>query len=351
MQSNHSKITTTPEKETSLVQGPLVIGRSLPNITDQSIVTDCSHLTKNEIKTRIDYLNFNIEGLETKDFTNLKNLISNWLNRLSITAITDKPNLKHYHDGQLLFNQNNNCGAIKWNVIKSIFRLELNGFGCACISTDNDYFNLIATIAKDFRVVIRRLDIAVDDFAGKYGIRFVQQAYCKHLYHSKNGLKPKYELKKNSGGRTIIIGSMKSNKHLISYEKGKQKNFEQSHVLYRWVRHEVRLSGTKDYVIPLEAIFNPDKFFVGAYERAHKRIIKNCPARGIKREYIVITDNNLNRKIASARRQYGPTVQLAVDRLGEKVTLNKLSREGKKHQGYPSFISDDDLINMPYRMT
>jgi DNA relaxase NicK len=351
MLSNYSKITTTPEKETLQDQVPLSTGRSLPNDTDQSLVTDCSHLTKNEVKTRIDYLIINIEGLVVKDFIDLKCLILNWLSRLSIIAIKDKPNLTHYPDGQLLFSVNTSCGAIKWNAAKSIFRLELNGFGCACISADSDYFNIVDAIHSHFNVVIRRLDIAADDFSGKYGIRFVQQAYCKRLYHSKNGLKPKYSLKKNEGGRTITIGSMNSNKHLIVYEKGKENGYVKSDELYYWVRHEARFTGTKDYVIPLEAIFNPDSFFVGAYKRAHKRIIKNCSPRCIKREYIALTDNNLNRKMASARRQYGPTIQLAVDRLGEKIALKVLSRNGKKHQGYPNFISSDDLVNMPYSRT
>lgn len=358
--SNSSKIITMSLEDTIKAQKPDATLGSTPNNIDQTIVTDCSHLTEMNIKSRVDYLIINFEEDNINEFDFIKSTILTWLQCIGIVLSGSKPHLaqnrslNHFYDGRLLVVNSPNsqvCGAIKWNENKSIFRVELSGRACERINTYHDYFFVIQDLADNHKAIVRRLDIAVDDFTGKYDIRSVQQAISKGLYNSQTGQKPLYTPIKKSNERTILIGSNKSSRSMCIYEKGKQMGLSSDHPYYlRRTRHELRLLGRKNFVIPVEVIFQPDDYFVWAYPRAHARIIKNTTPRCIKREVIERVDTSLDKKLKYARRQIGPSIFLAQQRLTDNDIINAMSREGLcNQQSYPDFITANDLALLPYK--
>lgn len=355
-----SKIITMSLEDTIKTQVPYSTLGSTPNNTDQTVVTDCSYLTDNNLKARIDYAIINFEVDNINEFNFVKSSILAWFQCNGIATSRSKPQLgqtksfNHFSDGQLLVESSHHgriCGAIKWNTQKSIFRLELSGRACNRINTHDDYFFIIQDLAKHHKIVIRRLDIAVDDFTGKYGIRFVQQAASKGLYNGKTGDGPTYTTIKKGNERTIRIGSNKSFLSMCIYEKGKQMGLPVDHPDYlKRVRHELRMNGTKEHPIPVDALFFPDKYFVGAYPRVHRRIIKNTEPRCIKREVVEETDISLDKKLKYAKRQIGPSVFLAQQRLTDSEIVNVMSRQRVNNQStYPDFITASDLALLPYK--
>ena len=358
--SLNSKIITLSLEDTLNTQKPDVTVGSTPNNIDQTIVTDCSYLTSNNIKSRVDYAIINFEVGSINEFDFIKSSILTWLQYIGIAPSSSKPHLgqnrslNHFNDGRLLIVNSPNsqiCGAIKWNNSKSIFRVELSGRSCDRINTHDDYFFVIQDLAKNHKAIIRRLDIAVDDFTGKYDIRSVQQAVSKGLYNSKTGQKPLYTPIKKGNERTIQIGSHKSSRSMCVYEKGKQMGLASDDPNYvECTRHELRFLGRKNFVIPVEALFQSDDYFVWAYPRAHNRIIENTTPRCIKREVIEQLDASLDKKLKYARRQIGPSIFLAQQRLTNNEIINAMSREGLcNQQSYPDFITANDLALLPYK--
>lgn len=357
---SNSKITTMSLEDTVRTQEPYSTLRATPNNTDQTVVTDCSYLTDNNFKARIDYVIINFEVDNINEFNSVKSSILAWFQCNGIVPSCSKPHLgqakslNHFNDGQLLVERShhgNICGAIKWNTLKTIFRLELSGRACNRINTHDDYFFIIQGLAKHHKAVIRRLDIAVDDFTGKYGIRFVQQAVSSGLYNSSTGQKPHYTPIKKGNERTLLIGSNKSFLSMCVYEKGKQMGLPANHPDFlKRVRHELRMNGTIKHPIPIDALFHPDNYFVGAYPRVHRRIIKNTTPRCIKREVVEETDISLDKKLKYARRQIGPSVFLAQQRLTDSEIVSAISRQRVSNQSaYPDFITANDLALLPYK--
>ena len=355
----NSKIITTPLEDTISAQKPDITLGSTPNNIDQTIVTDCNYLSEMNIKSRVDYVIVNFEVDSINEFDVIKSTIVPWLQCTGIVPSCSKPHLgqnrslNHFSDGQLLVSSNpisQVCGAIKWNQNKSIFRVELSGRACERINTYQDYFFVIQDLADNHRAIVRRLDIAVDDLTGKYNIRSTQQAVSKGLYNSKTGQKPLYTPIKKGNERTILIGSNKSSKSMCIYEKGKQMGLPSDHPDYlKHTRHEIRFIGRKNFVIPIESLFQPDDYFVWAYPRAHTRIIKNTTPRCIKREVIEQVDMSLEKKLKYARRQIGPSVLLAQQRLTDSEIINAMSRKAMNNQAsYPDFITANDLAILPY---
>lgn len=355
----NSKIITMSLEDTISTQKPDITLGSPPNNIDQTRVTDCNYLSERNIKSRVDYVIINFEVNNINEFDFIKSTILTWLRFTGIFPSCSKPHLgqnrslNHFSDGQLLVVSNPDsqiCGAIKWNKNKSTFRVELSGRACERINTSHGYFFVIRDLADNHKAIVRRLDIAVDDFTGKYNIRSVQQGVSKGLYNGKTGKKPLYTPIKKGNERTILIGSDKSSKSMCIYEKGKQMGLPSDHPDYlKHTRHEIRFRGRKNFVIPVEALFQTDDYFVGAYSRAHKRIIKNTTPRCIKREVIERVDMSLEKKLKYARRQIGPTIYLAQQRLTDNEIINAMSREGHSNQqSYPDFITANDLALLPY---
>lgn len=324
------------------------INRSGENVTDQSMITDCAHLTHHQMKSRIDYLTIQLKPTTDLEFQLSSEVLVNWLNKIGLKAVLTEPNLKYFDQGCLLQTidvTQKFCGAIKWNDTHDLIQLELTGVGCTYANTHHDYFFIFEIFAKSMEVQIKRIDIAVDIFEQKHGLRFMQQAYSRGLYSAKTGVKPQREDISSGSGKTMVIGSRHSSKQLIGYEKGKQLKYPEDSFEYKyWFRFEVRLRARKSQPIPFDALFYPDEFFVGAYPKANRRLIKHVVPRVIKREVIKSTDKTLTDKLAYAKHQVGKTIYGAIDRgLSNEVIVQRIMRKGKKDTiAYPSFITEQD---------
>jgi DNA relaxase NicK len=351
--SNNPKIITRALTMTTPCSSSMKDKRSMPNITDQRAMTDCTFLTENKVCSRIDYLTIQFAPRNMIEFENIAKQIMNWLLKIGISSNDGEPNLKYFDQGHFLksLDQTNaHCGAIKWNNSCDKFQLELSGLGCQYVNTYSDYFFKLKEISETIGTSIKRLDIAVDTYKPRHSLRFIQQSYSKGLYNSKTGRKPKRENISSGSGKSIILGSRHSFKQFIGYEKGKAEGFNRHSFLYsNWFRHELRLRSRQGQPIPLKALFKPDDYFVGAYPKAHRRLIKNATPRVIKREVMTAIDNTLMFKLAYAKRQVGKTLYWAVERgVGPVRLVNMLKREGSgknNNLAYPSYITKQDLKN------
>ena len=345
------KIITKSINDTNSRGNTMSSNRSEPNITDQLAVTDCNFLTQNNVKSRIDYLTVQFKTNSDVEFKYVNSEIIQWLKSVGIKKVSTEPNLKYFDQGSLLKSNdelNSYCGAIKWNDTNDLIQVELSGSGCAYINTNDLYFFIIRSLSKLVSVAIKRIDIAVDTLNLKYGLRFIQQAYSKGLYSSQTGATPLREDASSVTGKSILIGSRHSHKQILGYEKGKQSKYPKDSIEYtNLFRHEVRLKGRKSQPIPIDALFEPDSFFVGAYPKANRRILKNVSPRIIKREIIQLVDKTLRSKLAYAKHQVGKTIFGAVNRgLDSEIIVQTIMRKGKKDNiCYPSFVSKQDLEN------
>ena len=347
----NSKIITKSKRETTLDTIPRLYKGSIQNDTDQTSITDCHHLMQNNIKSRIDYLTIQLMPINKEDFLSSKKLILHWLSLIGIKHDLAKPNLKYFDQGCLLKSDDllqTYCGAIKWNKTLDIIQLELSGNGCQYVNTHEPYLFIFKCFAKKMQTIIRRLDIALDTFDKKHNLRFVQQAYSRGLYNSKKGRAPTRKNTSSDTGKSIRIGSDHSFKQQLIYEKGKQLGFPAGSIEFsNWTSHELKLRGRKNQPIPIDALFFPDIFFVGAYPKVNTRLVKNAIPRIIKREVIRTVDKTLKEKLAYAKHQVGKTIFGAVQRgLDSEVIVQTIMREGKKDNiCYPSFVSKQDLEN------
>lgn len=348
------KIITKSLNMTTLTANSNQIKRSEENVTDQTIVTDCPHLTHHKIKSRIDFLTIQLKPTTELEFQQSSEVLVHWLNKIGIQAVKGEPNLKYFDQGCLLKPMDetqSHCGAIKWNDTHDVIQLELTGAGCAYVNTHHDYFFIFEAFAKSMQVQIRRIDIAVDTFEKKHGLRFVQQGHSRGLYAAKTGKCANRENISSSSGKSIVIGSRHSYKRIICYEKGKQLRYPVGSFEYiYWFRHEVRLRASKKQPIALDALFKPDEFFVGAYPKINRRLIKHVAPRIIKREVIKAVDKTLTDKLAYAKHQVGKTIHSAKERgVTDERIVKMISRQGKKDNvQLPSFITDKDKKNLPF---
>ncbi|PAJ71938.1 hypothetical protein CJF42_24000 [Pseudoalteromonas sp. NBT06-2] len=336
-------ITTKPTTVTSKVLNQLFHQGSDEINIDQTAATDCHYLDQHKVKSRIDYLTIQFTQLTKAGFEKVKLLLSTWLSKNEILITATKPNLKHFSHGQMLKTKElfkSYCGAFKWHRDKQILQLELTGTGCELINISSNYFSTLKELAKSYKYIIRRVDIAVDDQTSKYGIRFAQQAYSRGLYDSLNGKRPIKEATRSNTGRTESIGSRNSYKQLKVYEKGKQLGLPTTDSSYQnWTRHEVTYWGRSNHYIEIDILFNPDPYFVAAYPKAHKRILKGVEPRSIKREIIKRFDNCLAKKLAYAKRQVGPTIHFALQKMSPDEVINKINRKSKNNQlNYPELV-------------
>ena len=117
--------------------------RSGENVTDQTMITDCAHLTHHQMKSRIDYLTIQLKPTTDLEFQLSSEVLVSWLNKIGIQAVSAEPNLKYFDQGCLLQTIDETqkfCGAIKWNDTHDLIQLELTGIGCTYANTHHDYF-------------------------------------------------------------------------------------------------------------------------------------------------------------------------------------------------------------------
>lgn len=187
---------------------------------------------------------------------------------------------------------------------------------------------------KDFPSLrITRLDVAFDDYEGRFSVWDARRMYKQNLFNS-GGTPPRYqyiesghlELGKNlkssklvnSGGSSFYVGSRESGKLLRVYEKGKQMGDKSS----KWTRWEVEIRSS-NREIPLSALLNPAAIFKGAY-----------PALSFIENYGFDEDPQpIKTKKKQVRIEYGRSVA-SLSRVGA-ATLNAMRAKG---------LTDSDIV-------
>lgn len=157
--------------------------------------------------------------------------------------------------------------AAFWGNKNSVY-INLTGLGLT-MAADGweerlyDFFQTHAPNAK-----ITRIDLSHDFLNGEYSIdqcfQDWQDGKFKHKFSAKNPVAEQHGtdwLNGTKTGRTLYIGSAKSDKRLMAYEKGKQLGDPNS----PWVRLELRMRNHK-LTLPHEMLINPSPFFVGSYD-------------------------------------------------------------------------------------
>jgi DNA relaxase NicK len=312
--------------------------------------THCQHISQDKMLSSIDFLKvvFPIKNIET--LNEINKWVKEWLHQVGISISTKKAVLKHHSNGVKLFPldaTNDVCGSIKWDQTKKSYQLELTGNGCKYVQTSfNGFLSLYAMLCQ-YVGKVTLIEIAVDDFTGKYDTRYVQKCYSNGDYNPTRGKRPL----KNPPGKKFpgseYIGSEGSAKCLNVYKKWQQLRLQPNHPLYKkWTRHEVTLQRKNNHIIGYDVLINPDGYFVGAYLKVHKRLIKNvkprCPIRDKSLEIV----NSLSRSVAYCKYQHGRVINQCRELMGDdKKSLALLMREGEpKKSTLPSYVKERELI-------
>ena len=174
------------------------------------------------------------------------------------------------------------CGLVAWGAANHGCMVSFTGAGCDGL----DFGALHRVIAMVPGVRITRVDLALDDYSGA-SISYLRAVEAAELgyFHPARGMAPKWmaiqagefipevhnAMAKRFGliassGCSFYVGSRANGKCARIYEKGKQM---QSAEYPNWVRAEGELH-SKDRIIPLDVLINPDPYFAGMYPQFSK---------------------------------------------------------------------------------
>lgn len=165
--------------------------------------------------------------------------------------------------GFIAFGGNNKHTDSEGNEKTSRERLtvHITGEGCRRLHDFKHLYTQLLILA-DFRPVITRIDMAFDDHDGFRGVDTAIEMYNSGEFNGA-GRPPKATHISDMGsgdGSTFQVGSAKSGKTLVCYEKGKQLGDSSD----PWVRWEGRLYA-QDRLIPLDALIDYENYLVGLY--------------------------------------------------------------------------------------
>lgn len=195
--------------------------------------------------------------------------------------------------GQLLFGGQNNTMMI-----------ILNGQGClhALDGWEQRLYDFLTKQAV--RPKITRLDLAHDDFEGRYlTVDWADEQDRIDGFTLSKGSPPTIEHKgawrRPSGkGRTLSIGLRDSGKYGRIYEKGKKEGDASS----LWTRAEVEFK-SKDRVIPFEVLLSPSNYFLAAYPCFETFAAEYTPLRieTMKKQGVIVWE----KAISTVKHQFG----------------------------------------------
>lgn len=185
-------------------------------------------------------------------------------------------------------------------------RIELTGDGCRLYSAAGcghaKRWLLLRAKLESCAGRLTRIDVCADDLQGLYPISVAQQWWEKGEFDNR-GQRPKAALHNDfdSGdGKTLNIGSRKSEKFMRVYEKGRQLGDPES----PWVRFEAEFKSSQRKELTLDILRDPAAYLLGAYP-----ILKFIDAVASR---IDVTDAANAATWKSARRhikrQYGATL-------------------------------------------
>lgn len=169
------------------------------------------------------------------------------------------------------------AGLVAWGAANHGCFVSFSGTGCDAL----DFVALHRVMERVPGIRITRVDLALDDYSGEI-ITYTGavEAAQRGAFHPARGNAPKWmkieagelipEMVKGlakrfgliaSSGCSFYIGSRINGKCGRTYEKGKQLS---SVEFPNWVRAEGELH-SKDRIIPLDVLINPDPYFAGMY--------------------------------------------------------------------------------------
>jgi len=196
----------------------------------------------------------------------------------------------------------------------------------------NSPYKILERFSKDLGKIqharITRVDLAADDFDGKYySILKIQRAYNAGKFDVKKKRPELIRRDSNgrNGGKTLEIGSVTASRRFVAYEKGKKEGDLENQ---KWLRLELKLYSRNKAVIPLEVICNPGRAFAdNSYPYLSSLDIATeteDQSVDLKIKYIKkIGEADLHRKLQSLKHSYG---HLIGDIIRKKVPLKLFSK-------------------------
>ncbi|WP_165394502.1 replication initiation factor domain-containing protein [Pseudoxanthomonas winnipegensis] len=203
-------------------------------------------------------------------------------------------------------------------------RIELTGEGCRQYeaSSGNDHaqrWSLLASLLGAADARLTRIDIAADDYLGQYPVQWALERYNDGSF-DRRGQRPKARLIDDMGnrtGKTLYIGSRKSEQQLRVYEKGREQGNQDS----EWVRYEGEFHASNRRELPLEMLVDPAPYLVGTYP-----VLDFVGGIGERLRYA--TEKllaNCMRAVKAFRHQYGPLVNAMLHASGgDEAMLSRL---------------------------
>jgi phage replication initiation protein len=187
---------------------------------------------------------------------------------------------------------------------------SLMGQGCSLIKN----WQGLAEWLETHRAVIKRADVAYDDFQGKVvNIAWAVDQYKTDGFNA-GGRKPVHacfgdwlEGDASTKGRTLGIGNRDSGKYARIYEKGKQLGDVSS----SWTRVEVEWRA-QDRHIPYDILTRPGHYLAGAYPCLAFLEEEQCVIKTVSKAVQIVYDT----AVANAKRHCGKIVNLMLDVLG-----------------------------------
>lgn len=185
---------------------------------------------------------------------------------------------------------------------RGTWMLSISGAGCALIEA----WGAMRRWLESLKAKVTRLDLCVDFLHGEYTVDDAVSFYKLGLFTS-SGRPPATSQAGdwlNRKERTLYIGKAKNGKVLRAYEKGQQLGHADS----AWTRYEVQF-GSRDRVIPLEALTERDKYFAGAYPVLADLLDNECGAEKIPTTRTE-GEVTLSHLLTHLRRTYGKAIDV-----------------------------------------
>lgn len=205
------------------------------------------------------------------------------------------------------------------------------------------------------RPKLTRVDLAYDDYEGKYSVDDVEREYYAGGFQCYHGTEPVAErigtdwiqLEKQARaeaqalqdeavgvvsdkpvkvrefrrrGRTFAVGRRASGKYFRGYEKGRQLGAVDS----LWLRFEVEFKTAGEKFLPFDMLLEPGKYLAGAYP-CLAWICETQNHLATHKKQLEIT---LQSSIEFVNKQAGQHINVLVEALGMDGFLQKVRREG-----------------------
>lgn len=193
------------------------------------------------------------------------------------------------------------CGFIAFggDQQRGTFCIQLTGAGCAHVKAWDSLRAKLETAGAR----LTRVDVAYDDFKGRYNLRHVDVWYRRGRFTTRGRPPARQDIGWNDeSGRTIYVGKNANNQQLCAYEKGKQLGDKSS----PWTRFEGRF-GSKYRPIALDILTSPAAYFVGHFP-VFQSIIGAVASRMVT--HVKRAVSTFGKAMAHCRMQYGGLLEI-----------------------------------------